>query len=555
MPIVKINGIEHEFPQGMNVLDACLKVGTHVPHFCYHPLLRVVGTCRMCKVEVTQELRGQKQSHIDISCKVEVADGMEIRTDTPEVKKLQQMTLEFLLANHPLDCPVCDDAGECELQNLYLEFGQHDSRMRELKTRKRKAFDAGSSIVLDSERCILCSRCSRFLADITHTYELGVFGMGSTEEIMLKPDAKLDNDYAGNVVDLCPVGALTDKDFRFKRRVWYLNKTSSICQMCSRGCNVRIDWDIDPFHEHKKSFQMQKYRTETTHYQRIQRIKPRMNLEVNGTWMCDQGRYSYRLTDAEDRLLQPMIATNGELNPIDSTEAIRAIASGLNSAIKTHGSKVAVVISPYLTNEEVFAVWSLFRKRLNFSNLDHRIPINSDWYGDDFLRSPDPFPNRLGCEWIDFIPADGGIGISELADAISAGKIDTLLTILADPRDFLNEQQLKKLKRRYFILRNFPEELKNHIDIALPAAAWGEYRGTFTNFQGRIQRLEATFDPLGEALPVWRWMIELSTAMKKSLKWGHTQDIMRSLGDQVLYFKGLSFDEIGNEGLMVGDRK
>jgi len=208
MPKVKINGAEYEFPAGMKVLEACQQVGIHIPHFCYHPLLKVVGTCRMCKVEITQEMRGQKQSRIDISCRVDVAEGMEIQTDTPAVRKQQQMTLEYLLANHPLDCPICDDAGECELQNYYMEFGRHPSRMREAKVTKRKAYDIGRSIVLDSERCVLCSRCVRFVSDITHTYELGIFGMGSTEELMLKPNARLDNDYAGNVVDLCPVGAL-----------------------------------------------------------------------------------------------------------------------------------------------------------------------------------------------------------------------------------------------------------------------------------------------------------------------------------------------------------
>ena len=556
MPKIKINGVEHEFPPGMNVLEACKSVGTYVPHFCYHPLLKTVGSCRMCKVEVSQNVRGSMQSRIDISCKVAVADGLEIRTDTPAVKQQQQMTLEFLLANHPLDCPVCDDAGECELQNFYFEFGQHDSRMTEQKIRKRKAVDIGRSIVLDNERCVLCSRCARFLDEVTHTCELGIFGMGSSEELMLKPGARLDNDYAGNVVDLCPVGALTDKDFRFKRRVWYLKSTPSICEHCARGCNVRIDWDLNPYHWHKKTFQMKKHRTDATDLQRIQRIKPRNNSAVNKEWICDIGRYGYKSTDAADRLTRAVIADpdSGELKSVEAAAVLKAIVSGLNTAIKANPGKVAVVASPKLTNEEIYAVWSLFRKKLALPNLDHKLPINSDWVGDDLLKSADPFPNRLGCEWIGFTPDEGGFGVNDLNKAIANGKVDTLLTILADPREFIELKNLKKLKNRFFILRNLPEDMKTFVDAALPAASWGEYRGTFTNFEGRIQRLEAAFEPEGDAAPVWHWMVELAAAMKKSLKWAKTEDIMHSLSDQVINFKNLSYDTIGPEGVVVADK-
>ncbi len=550
MPKVKINGVEHEFPPGMNVLEACKKVGIEIPHFCYHPLLKVVGSCRMCKVEVIQNDR----KRIDISCNLQVADDMEILTDSPAVKKAQRMTLEYLLINHPLDCPVCDDAGECELQNYYFEYGKHDSRMRELKVRKRKAFDIGKSIVLDSERCVLCSRCVRFLADITHTYELGIFGMGSTEELMLKPDSKLDNDYAGNVVDLCPVGALTDKDFRFKRRVWYLKETPSICQLCSRGCNVRIDWDLNPFHQQKKNYKMRNFRTEQTEMQRIQRIKPRENFDVNGTWICDHGRYGYHPTDAGDRLEKPVIRDGAELKTVEFSDAVKEIASGLTTALKTHKSKVAVALSPKAANEEVFAAWSLFRKKLELPNLDHRIPIDPEWSGDDLLRTPDPFPNRLGCEWIGFLPDENGIGVKDLDEQIIGGKVDTVLFILADPKDVLDVKSLKKLKRVYAIIRNLPDESMEFIDAALPAAAWGEYSGTFANFEGRIQRFEKAFDALGESKPVWQWIIDLSTVMKKSLRWDQDKDILNSLAENVHYFKDLTFEKIGSKGMLLGDK-
>lgn len=547
MPRMKINGVEHEFPAGINVLDACLRVGVFIPHFCYHPALSVAGSCRMCKVEVIQGGR----SRVDISCNLLVGDGLEVNTDSPPVKKAQQMTLEYLLANHPLDCPICDDAGECDLQNYYLAYGRHPSRFHELKIRKNKAKDIGRSIVLDSERCVLCSRCVRFFAEVTKTNELDIFGMGVTEELTVRPGARVDNDYAGNIVDLCPVGALTDKDFRFKRRVWYLHSAMSVCQLCSRGCNVRIDYDVNPFHVHKPTFQMKTHRTPHTAHARIQRLKPRENNEVNGHWMCDHGRYGYRATDAADRLLHPLIVSDGVPQKVELITAVREMATGINKAIGGGADKIAVIASPQLANEELFAVWALFCGKLKLPNLDHRLPIPADWCGDDLLRTPDSFPNRTGAEWVGVLPEAGGISISNLPAAIQAGKVDTLVSIFADPREYLDEADLKKLKRCYLIVRNLPSDLQSLADVALPATAWGEYRGTFVNFQGRIQRLEQAFEPLGDALPVWRLMDRLGEAMKRPLGFNSLGDVWNSLSRQVSPFAGVSWDVIGPEGVLV----
>ena len=547
MTKIKINGTDYEFPAGTNVLEACGKAGFSVPHFCYHPVLSIVGSCRMCKVEVTQG----GHSRIDISCNLTVADGLEIRTDTPEVKKQQQMTLEYLLKNHPLDCPVCDDAGECKLQNYYMEFGKHDSRLHEQKFTKRKAFDLGQMIVLDSERCILCSRCVRFFEEVTHTNELGIFGMGSHEELMVCPGERVDNDYSGNIVDLCPVGALTDKDFRFKRRVWYLNSAVSICEQCSRGCNVRLDFDVDLFHERKKQILMKTHRTPTTAFQRIQRIKPGENDSVNGHWMCNHGRYGYKSTDSEDRLENPLVRKEDSLEQVDLLEAVKMMANGIVDSLHNGKGKIAVIASPRLTNEELFAVWTLFREHLSVINLDHNLPIPSEWYGDDLLRTPDPFPNRMGCEWIGVEPSGRGVGISRLSEAIMSGKIDAVLSILADPRDYLSVSALKKLKQKFFIMRNLPEDLKPHVDIALPAAAWGEYCGTFTNFQGRVQRLEQAFEPLGVAQPVWKIIVNMASAMKKPIRWKTPDEVFRALARKVLFFKNINWDIIGSNSATV----
>ncbi len=546
---MKINGAEHDFPEGMSVFEACRTAGHYIPHFCYHPALKVAGSCRMCKVEIVQ----QGRARIDISCNVTVAEGLEINTNTPGVHKQQQMTLEYLLGNHPLDCPICDDAGECDLQDYYLKYGQHESRLIEPKLHKHhKAHDIGKSVVLDNERCILCTRCVRFTQDITKTHELGVFGMGSTEELDVLPGLKLDNDYAGNVVDLCPVGALTDKDFRFKRRVWFLSAKSSICDGCSRGCNVRIDYDVNPFHGHKKTFQMKTHRTPATAYQRIQRLKPRFNDGVNGHWMCDAGRYGYKATDAGDRLLTPLAREGNGLVELGWDEAIRRFASGLTTALSAGASKLAIVASPKLTNEELFAVKALFVEKLKLANVDHKLPIDPQWYGDDLLRTPDPFPNRIGAEWIGLEPQGDGIGVAGLEEAVKSGKIDSLMTFLADPRDFLSAESLAKLKRLVVVMRTLPEELKPFVHVALPAAAWGEYRGTFTNFRGRTQRLEAAFDPLGEAKPVWQIVSELSTAMKKPLGWQSNVEVLHALSQSVTNFSSVTWETIGDQGMMLG---
>ncbi|MFN3821291.1 MAG: 2Fe-2S iron-sulfur cluster-binding protein, partial [bacterium] len=491
MPIIKINGQEHEVPSGINALEACQMTGIYVPHFCYHPALTVVGSCRMCKVEVVQGGRRR----IEISCNLPVSEGLEIWTETPAVKKQRQMTLEYLLENHPLDCPICDDSGECDLQNFYMVYGLHPSRLREPKVRKFKAKDIGKTVVLDSERCVLCSRCVRFCAEVTKTNELGIFGMGATEKLDLKPGAQLDNDYSGCVVDLCPVGALTDKDFRFKRRVWYLHSVPSICPGCSRGCNVRLDYDLDPFHQHKKNFQMRTYRTPATTHQRIQRIKPRYNDAVNGYWICDAGRYGYKWVDAEDRVLTPLIRSEEGIKILDWESALAKFREVVEIHSGKNGERAMVVVSPRLTCEELYAIRRLFKDVLGWINFDHRLPIDPGWYGDDLLRTPDPFPNRIGAEWIGIEPSSGGIFLRDLEEAVLNDRIKVIISFDAHPTMYLSPQALKRLSYVIGLCSNLGDKSFLYEDLILPLAAWGEYRGLFTNFRGRIQRCEKAFKP------------------------------------------------------------
>ena len=266
MPTLEIDGRQVTVEAGVTVIQAADQLGLEIPHYCYHPGLSIAGNCRMCLVEV------ERMPKLQIACNTRVLDGMVVRTATPRVSAARQAVLEFLLLNHPIDCPVCDQAGECKLQDYYMDYGRYHSRMPlGRKVHKGKVIDIGPHVMLDQERCILCTRCTRFLDEVTHTSELGVFERGDHCNIDLFPGQRLDNPYSANVVDVCPVGALTSREFRFQARVWYLERTESVCAACSRGCNVDV-------------------------YERrgeILRYRPRYNPDVNKLWMCDAGRLSY----------------------------------------------------------------------------------------------------------------------------------------------------------------------------------------------------------------------------------------------------------------------
>ncbi|HXI04064.1 MAG TPA: 2Fe-2S iron-sulfur cluster-binding protein, partial [Candidatus Saccharimonadales bacterium] len=275
-----INGKEVEVPKGTSVLEATRAEGLPVPpHYCYHQGLTVAGNCRMCLVKI------EKMPKLVTSCTTTAGEGMVVETDHDEVKKAVAGVEEFLLANHPLDCPICDQAGECRLQQYSYKHGNTAGRFREHRLQFKKDVEVGPHVVLDCERCIMCTRCVRFCNEITQTGELGVFQRGLYNEIGIFPGKRLDNDYSGNVVDLCPVGALTLKEIRFRKRVWYLRDVPSVCGSCANGCNVLLGVADN----------------------RLWRLTPRENREVNGWWMCDEGRLSFREVRSEDRLSVPEI--------------------------------------------------------------------------------------------------------------------------------------------------------------------------------------------------------------------------------------------------------
>ncbi|MGH7803610.1 MAG: 2Fe-2S iron-sulfur cluster-binding protein, partial [Candidatus Binatia bacterium] len=367
MPKVTIDGQQSEFEDGLTVIRAAERLGIEIPHYCWHPGLTIAGNCRMCLVEI------EKVPKLQIACNTRIADGMVVHTQNERVKKAQASVLEFLLLNHPIDCPICDQAGECKLQDYYMDFDKKPSRFPvEEKNRKRKVVEIGPRVVLDQERCILCLRCTRFLDEVTKTSELGVFERGDRAFIDLAPGKRLENDYSENVVDICPVGALTSREFRFQSRVWYLKQTPSVCVACANGCNV------DVFHRQSE----------------ILRLRPRYNKDVNGYWMCDRGRDSFRSTVGSARLLAPEVREDGAMRAVPWSTALSSLVAKLRDITTRYAEgSVAAIVSARATNEEAVLLQRLFGTGL--TGYAWSPPEAKD---DGFLLRADWNPNRRGLE-------------------------------------------------------------------------------------------------------------------------------------------------------------
>ncbi|MCF7729825.1 MAG: (2Fe-2S)-binding protein, partial [Chthoniobacterales bacterium] len=338
---VQIDGNWKQFPKGTRLIEACIQSGHYIPHYCYHPKLSVPGNCRMCLVETgSPKMTPDRKPELGedgyplinwsprpaISCALEISEGMAVRTSSPLVEECRKGVMEFLLINHPLDCTICDKAGECRLQEFSVEYGQADSRFQEEKVKKPKHVDIGKHIVLDDERCILCSRCIRFMQEVAHDDVLGFVERGSHTTLTVHPGKRLDNNYSMNTVDICPVGALTSKDFRFKMRVWFLKETKTIDVSCGTGCNIIISSRENIIH----------------------RITPRQNEAVNSYWMPDSHRLNYTYLHREDRLKEIVVRHDERLKKASWSEALKAIAKALQ---EEPAGSIAMIASGRMTNE------------------------------------------------------------------------------------------------------------------------------------------------------------------------------------------------------------
>ncbi len=376
---VTINGVEVKVPKGTLLVEAAKLADIEIPVFCYHPKLDPAGVCRMCLVEV----EGQRKPVT--ACTTPVADGMVVKTDTPLVQQLQRGVLEFLLLNHPLDCPVCDKGGECPLQDNTFKFGPATSRSLDRKVRKEKAVDLGNYIVFDQERCILCRRCTRFDNEITLENHL-VVAERAHEAVVTTADGKPFNSYfSGNTIELCPVGALTSDLYRFKARPWDLARVPSVCTGCSVGCNIRLDF----------------------RFGELVRIVSRENPDIDGGWLCDRGRFTYRYVHSQERITRPLLRKNGELVPVSWDEALAEIGLRLRTIRRDHGgAAIGAIGGGKLTNEEAYLFQKLVRTAFGSPNVDWRA-------GEQLIASSAEFPGKIadisrasGILLVDVVPAE-----------------------------------------------------------------------------------------------------------------------------------------------------
>lgn len=527
MPKLTIDGKEIEVEAGMTIIQAADKLGISIPRYCYHPALPVSGNCRICMVEV------EKQPKLQIACYTPVADGMVVKTTSPKVLEVRKTVLEFLLVNHPVDCPVCDQAGECKLQDYYMEHGQYESRLDDVKVKKeKKAFSIGPTVMLDQERCILCTRCVRFTDNITKTSEFGVFQRGDHSQLDVYPGKQLDNNYSGNVVDICPVGALTDKDFRFKCRVWYLDHTKSVCPGCSMGCNINIDWD--------------KARPRTKKNERVMRLKPRLNPDVNDYWMCDVGRYNYHFID-QNRIITPQLKDQ----LVTWEQAIAALVLAIKP-LKDAGrlNKVGVLASAQLTNEDLFVIRQLFKDHLNGAQIDFRVPQPAA-FGDDFLLKADRNPNTAGALNILALPNDA---TSQIVEQAKKGELEVLYVFGHDlvklyGKDTV-DQIAKKVKLFVFQGSNVNETC-SYAHLNLPSTVYAEKDGTFTNVQQRVQRIRPAFLSMGESKGDWEILLSLAEALGMKLSYKKSEDVFKAVAQYVGPFGEMTYEKIADQGMIL----
>ncbi len=533
---VQVDGEWKQFPKGTRLIEACMKSGQFVPHYCYHPKLSSPGNCRMCLVEMgmpkmtpdRKPILGEDgQPEINwsprptISCATDVGEGMAVRTSSPLVEECRKGVMEFLLINHPLDCPICDQAGECRLQEFSQEFGTGESRFLEEKVKKPKRVDIGPRVMLDDERCIMCSRCIRFMQEVAHDDVLGFLNRGSHTTLSVYPGKSLDSNYSLNTVDICPVGALTSKDFRFNMRVWFLRETKTIDVNCGTGTNILIG-----------------SRENTIH-----RITPRENDAVNSCWMPDSHRLNYRHVNSPERLTEPVVK-----NTDSTVKWPLAIETAAKELLAAPGA-TALIASARLTNEELF----LARQLTQSLGIELFDVLPRPQESDGMLISDDGNPNTAGAQLLGL--ATGRL--PEIAAAVASGKIKTLLILGEDATECgLPAGALSQLQA-LIVTAILPDITTAHATVVLPAASWAEKRGSMINLKGRLQRLNRAISSPGNARDDWEILRDLLQATgDPETPAGPTsiEEVFQQMAAETPALAGLSIGKIGDLGVDLADK-
>ena len=516
MAKITIDGKIMEVPDGTNVLEAALSNDVKLEHFCYQRYLPVAGNCRTCMVEI----EGPKGNMLTVGCNTKVAEGMVVHTLSPKAKAAQKSAIEFLLLDHPLDCPVCDKAGECKLQNQYMEYGLYDFRRGVPRDFKGgKAEDIGDHIMLDQERCVLCTRCIRFVDEVPKTSELAIVNRGHESTISIFPGVRLDNDYSGNVTDICPVGALTLKEFRFKQRVWFLKKADSICQGCSRGCNITV--------EQNKG--------------QIYRFMPRDNSELNKTWICDEGRFSFNHYN-ENRLIKVQGGSGSET----LASAMTQLADLLSDIPR---DEVAGIGSAWAGMEDNFILKKLFEKRFNVKNL--AAPLwTKKGDSDNLLKLAEKYPNEQGLKLLGIPTEDAAFW-----EKMEKGAFKAVIVMNNNPFG-QDEEKAKKLysKVKHLIVLSVHKTATVHqAEWAFPTRPFTEKNGTFINATSRLQRFRQSVEPENpEVIESSLWLCLLAEALEvEGLDYHDTPSIFNAMAQEIEILKGLTFNSIPSTGTVL----
>jgi len=490
-----IDGQPYEFPAGLTILEACQRVGSKVPFFCWHPGLSAPAVCRQCLVEI----KGFPKPIP--SCYTPVADKMEVITNSPKALDVRRQMLEFTLLNHPIDCPICDKAGECLLQKHYFDWDARVARNDGSKVRKAKVVDVGRHIVLDQERCILCSRCIRVCNEVARQPDLVMAFRGDRQLLTTAPGQRLDNPYSLNTVDVCPVGALTAKDFRFSMRAWELWATPSVCPGCATGCNIEI-------HSARNL---------------IRRLIPRLNPAVNKYWMCDEGRLTYKPVH-ENRLAAPTVAGASASWEVALAEAARLLGQARDKSPATLG----VVLSAQTTNEDLFAFARLAAECLRTDRV-YLAGAPQGWC-DDILVSADKNPNTTGAKLIGGptvrtaeelrrdVESRAVAALLLVGEADAVGPLDSLQTLVA------------------VTAHQGPPVVA--AQVALPLAMWAEVDGSFTNRQGKVQRLYAAVAAAGQARPGWETAVRLGRELGAAWTYADAKQVFGEAREKIVLMSG-----------------